>query len=150
MSADPNVDNVAILDRPNPFDAVNSTELMSRAIPIELYLFYAQRVNTRLPSLFINVLELELRSLAVVTFPKYQYDGSRKLRCSWVAATLLSMQLSDAFARVKTLTPMMMFYERCANQTLDPGISLLQDLSVQNSPYSAKPKVCFIGRRVRE
>jgi hypothetical protein len=50
------------------------------------------------------------------------------------------MQLSDALARVETLTPMMMFCERCANQTLDPGISSLQDLSVQNSPYSAKPK----------
>ena len=140
MSADPNIDNVAILDHPNPFDVVNSTELMSRAMPIELDFSYAQRVNTRLPSLFINVLEHEFRSLAVVTSPRYQYDGSWKTRWSWVAATLLSMQLSDALARVKTLTPMMTFCERCTNQTLDPGMSLLQDLSVQNSPYSAKPK----------
>ena len=45
MSADPNIDNVAILDHPNPFDIVNSTELMGQAIPIELDLPYAQRIN---------------------------------------------------------------------------------------------------------
>jgi hypothetical protein len=140
MSADPHTVSVAILDHPNPFDVVNSTELMSRAIPIELDLSYAQRVNIRLPSLFINVLEHELRPLAVVPSPKYQYDGSWKMRWSWVTATLLSMQLSDALARVKTLTPMMTFCERCADQTRDPGRSSLQDLSVQNSPYSAKPR----------
>ena len=140
MSADPNNDNVAILDYPNPFDVVNSTELMSRAIPIELDLSYAQLVNIRLPSLFINVLKHELRPLAIFSSPeyRYQYDGSWKLRWSWVAATLLSMQLSDALARIKTLTPMMTFCERCADQALDPGKSLVQDLSVQNSPYSGK------------
>ena len=140
MSADPNIDNVAILDHPRPFDVVNSTELMSLATYIELDLSYAQRVNTRLSSLFVNVLELELRPLAVVTSPKFQYDGSRKMRWSWVAATHLSMQLSDAIARVKTLTHMMTFCELCANQTVNPGKSLLQDLSVQNSLYSAKPR----------
>ena len=101
---------------------------------------YQSPVNTRLPSLFVNVLELEHRSLAVVKSPKYQYDGSWKMRWSCVAATLLSMQLSDALARVKTLTHMMTFCQRCANQTLNPGKSSLQDLSVQNSLYSAKPK----------
>jgi hypothetical protein len=143
MSADPNIDNVAILDYPKPFDVVNSTELMSRARPIELDLSYAQLVNIRLPSLFINVLEHELRPLAIFSSPKYQhqYDGSWKLRWSWVAATLLSMQLSDALARIKTLTPMMTFCERCADQTYDPGKSIVQDLSVQNSPYSGKKKL---------
>lgn len=134
MSADPNSDNVAILDHPDPFDIVKSTELMSRAIPIEIDLAYAKRVNIHLPSLSVNVLEKELRPIAFVRSPKYQYDGSWELRWSWVAATLLSMQLTDALARVNAWTPMMTFCQQCAKQTASPGMSLILNLTVQNGP----------------
>lgn len=134
MSADPNTDNVAILDNPHPLLSLKSSELLDRAVPIAVNISYAHKVNTRLESLSINVLEHELRALSIVQSPKYEYDGSWGLRWPFVTATLLSMQLTDALARIKSRTPMMTFCEGCAAG----GKSLLQDLSIQNSPYSGK------------
>ena len=73
---------------------------------------------------------------AVVKHPILQFDGSWKQRWSWVAATLLSMQITDELARIKTDTSMMTYCHLCANKTEHPGESLILNLAQQNSPYT--------------
>ncbi|EXJ71147.1 uncharacterized protein A1O5_06141 [Cladophialophora psammophila CBS 110553] len=134
MSIDPNVGNVVIPDYPNPLDMVNSRELMERAHPIDIQHSYTYRVDAQLEGLRVNVLEYELGRSGIK--PDLHFDGSWKHRWSWVAATLLSMQMTDALARINTDTTMYTYCYLCRDQSesYSKGKSAVTSLANQNVP----------------
>ncbi|OQV06936.1 hypothetical protein CLAIMM_11437 [Cladophialophora immunda] len=135
MSIDPNVDNVVMPDYPNPLDIVNSPELMQRALGIDLEHSYTQRVNAPLKGLKVNVLEYEIAGILPHSNFSEPFDGSWNHRWSWVVATVLSMQMTDALARTKTVVASMYTYcYLCPDQTNTnyTGKSAIMNLANQN------------------
>ncbi|KAL9618331.1 MAG: hypothetical protein Q9160_006913 [Pyrenula sp. 1 TL-2023] len=142
MSTDPRVDNVAALEESYPRPALKSKTFAEYSRPITIDATYANKVNSVIPGAKGRVLEYELQHLAVQQGDPgrglpYVYDGTWTRKWPYVIASLVSMQMADALARVKTKMTMMAYCGRCADQKNNPGSSTIQDLSIQNSPYSA-------------
>lgn len=138
MSTDPTRGGIAVLDVPSPIDVVNSTTLMASSTPVNVDLSYANRTNARIPSTSISVLEYELSRLSF-RHPKDRFDmfagrGNWTDRWSYIVATILSMQLADALARLKTRVPIEILCNGCPQGN---SSSKIQSLARQNNADSA-------------
>lgn len=136
MARDPNVDNVVIVDNPDPMGVVNSKDFMRKARNIDIDLSYAEAVNINL-STRTTVLEYELGYLSFSNSETgiHLYDGT--WHCwDWLVSTLLSLQLSDALARLDYLVPMFVYCQDCINLTSNASTSWAHNIDDLNNPLS--------------
>ena len=141
MARDPITDNVVMLDNPDPMGAVTSTALMQKARNISIDLSYAEVVNRDLGG--ITVLEFELQYLSYaqiqldgnLSIPGY--DGGWNEKWPWLVSTLLSLQLSDALARLNHDVSMLVYCKDCNDHPFNISqTSYAQNIADLNNFYS--------------
>lgn len=137
MSYDPNTANAAILDNPHLRDFLHSQYLTPRARSIDINISYANIVNAELGSPENRVLDYELGFLTTGENKDFRFDGSWGKKWSWVVSTLISLQVSDALARIKERMAMMVLCE--GNNCYDHKFVTVQNIRPQNSPFSIRP-----------
>lgn len=137
VSYDPNAANVVILDNPNPLSILSSKDLMSQAQPVEIDISYANIVNSQIGVNGSSVLEYELHHFenGAAAYPDFPYDGDwGSAKWSWIVSTLISLQLSDALARVNELAVMEVLCE--GQGCYDKTATYVQNIRQQNAPFS--------------
>ncbi|KAL9611914.1 MAG: hypothetical protein Q9167_003467 [Letrouitia subvulpina] len=116
MARDAVTDNIVILDHPDLMDIINSSKLMDKARSIDVDISFAEAVNTIVLD-NLTAIEFELENLAFNrSTPIPTYDGEWGSKWRYLVSTLLSLQLSDALARINHNMSMMVYCKDC-----DPG-----------------------------
>lgn len=143
LSTDPNVQNVVIMDHPDPIATLEGSWFKKYARPVEVTLDFAQHINIPVTNSTNNVLEYEMKGTQ--TFGSY--DGAWKWRWPWEVATIVSMQLSDALSRVHPKrSTIVVLCEGCQtggylgnpNASNTTTASYLQALDAQNDDANGK------------
>ncbi|KAL9037344.1 MAG: hypothetical protein Q9214_005743 [Letrouitia sp. 1 TL-2023] len=130
-------DNVVMLDHPDPMDIINSSNLMDKARSINVDISYAESVNIIMPN-NSTTLEFELENLAFNrSIPIPIYDGSWGNKWRYLISTLLSLQLSDALARINHNMSMMVHCKDCNKPGFNvSNTSFVQNIADLNNPNS--------------
>ncbi|KAL9623988.1 MAG: hypothetical protein Q9160_001741 [Pyrenula sp. 1 TL-2023] len=109
----PTIDNVAILDNPNPSDIVSNNRLMGKARKMTVNITFADSLNAPLYDYnYENVLESELSRF---NYRSPFFDGSANESWSTLISTVLSMQLTDALARISHTSNQYIWYQSAHN-----------------------------------
>lgn len=109
----PTIDNVVILDNPNPFKIVSNNKLMGRARDLTVNITFADSLNAPLYGHnYENVIESELSRFSDI--PPF-FTGSANESWSTSISTVLSMQLADALARISHTSNQYIWYQSTHN-----------------------------------
>lgn len=117
MSYQPKTDNVVTIDNPDPYNIVNSSHLMTQAKLITLDFSYLNATNPPIGQSQGKVYEHLLQPLAFEhggSERPYQYDGSWNKLWPWLVSSVISMQVTDALARLQNEVITYTFCEGCS------------------------------------
>jgi hypothetical protein len=103
ISLDPMADNIVILSDPDPADIVSSPDKMAETQDLYIDLSYAAAVNANLAGFDppFTVMEYILRWFYLLAYQDVGYfDGFWGARWPWLIASMISLQMTDAVARI--------------------------------------------------
>ncbi|KAI4217429.1 MAG: hypothetical protein LQ351_000024 [Letrouitia transgressa] len=138
MARDAVTDNVVIVDHPDPLAIISSSSLMDKARSINVDISYAEAQNVLMPN-NMTAIEFELAWLSFTSEPIQIYNGSRGDKWPYLVSTLLSLQLSDALARINQNTPMLVYCKDCNDPLFNVSKkSFVKNIADLNLPGSVQ------------